>query len=364
MVPVGRRNLTAEKGRLAISIAGVAFAVILILVVLSMYRGWSGVGGIIEEVPADLWVVQQGTTDPFHSVSLLDEDLAPELAKEDGVRTVSRAFARTMSAEVGGKSEPVFLMSLERPKGEDTKRRIFFPPSGTASVDRAFAKKHGVTEGDTLRLNNRDIQVGRIYSGGNVVMFQFVFVAAEDAREIFGVPGTVNYFLLGLDDGVAPETVAPTIDAAYPQVDTFTGPEFAAAIRREVKESFLPVVGVLVIIGFIIGVAVIGLTTYTATVEKSRDFGVMKAIGASGGFLYRIVVVQSILVGVAGFVLGLAAAVLVSLFAEEAVPEFVTEFRWSDAVGVLAAALVMAMLASFLPAARVDRIDPALVFRA
>ncbi len=122
--------------------------------------------------------------------------------------------------------------------------------------------------------------------------------------------------------------------------------------------------GVLVIIGFIIGVAVIGLTTYTATVEKSRDFGVMKAVGASGRFLYRIVVVQSILVGLAGFGVGLGLAVLVSLFAEEAVPEFVTELRFLDALGVFAAALVMAGLASFLPAARIDRIDPALVFRA
>src|SRR3989304_7133791 len=103
MVPVARRNLLAEKGRLAISVAGVAFSVVLILVVLSLYRGWGGLGGIIEEIPADLWVVQQGTTDPFHSVSVLREDLAEELAGVEGGRGVSKAFSRTMSVGGDGK---------------------------------------------------------------------------------------------------------------------------------------------------------------------------------------------------------------------------------------------------------------------
>ncbi len=44
MVPLARRNLLAEKGRLAMSVGGVAFAVLLILIVVSLYRGWSDVG--------------------------------------------------------------------------------------------------------------------------------------------------------------------------------------------------------------------------------------------------------------------------------------------------------------------------------
>lgn len=364
MVPVARRNLLAEKGRLAISVAGVSFAVVLILVVLSLYRGWSGVGGIIEEVPADLWVVQQGTTDPFHSVSLLDEEMAAELGNVEGVRGVNVAFARTMAAEVKGEETPAFLMSLQRPETVEPGETPFFPPRGSASIDKAFATEHGVGVGDTIRLNGRNIEIGDVFRGGNAIMFQFVFVAEEDARDIFGVPGTVNYFLLDVDDSIDAASVAAAINAAYPGLDTFTGPEFTNAIRREVREGFLPMVGVLVVIGFIIGVAVIGLTTYTATIEKSRDFGVMKAVGASGRFLYRIVVVQSLLVAVAGFALGLAATALVSTFAEDAVPEFVTELRFTDVLSVFAAALIMAGLASFLPAARIDRIDPALVFRA
>src|SRR3989304_5958376 len=221
MVPVARRNLLAEKGRLAISVAGVAFSVVLILVVLSLYRGWDGLGGIIEEIPADLWVVQQGTTDPFHSVSVLREDLAEELAGVEGVRGVSKAFSRTMSVEVDGKETPLRLMSLERPPDVLPGQAVFFPPPGRINIDAVFAEMQGLKEGDTVRLNERGLEAGDTFTGGT----------------------------------------RGRIDASFPEADTLTGAEFLEAVRREIKEGFLPVVAMLVIIGFVIGVAVIGLTT-------------------------------------------------------------------------------------------------------
>jgi hypothetical protein len=65
-VPLARRNLFSEKARFAISVAGVGFAVLLILIVLALYRGFSRSGQTFKDLPGDLWVVQQGTTDPFH----------------------------------------------------------------------------------------------------------------------------------------------------------------------------------------------------------------------------------------------------------------------------------------------------------
>lgn len=364
MVPVATRNLLADKGRLAISVSGVAFAVLLIMVVLSLYRGWNDIGQIVHEVPADLWVVQQGTTDPFHSVSILEEDVVAKLDAVDGVDTVRRAYARTMSANIGDSDTPAFLMAFEPPGASLDGPSIFFPSPGTASIDSALAKKSGIHEGDLIQLSGREIEVASVYSGGNAVMLQFVFISADDAREIFGVPGTVSYFLIDVEKGASIRDVGLRIDAAVPAVDTFTGEGFGNAVRREIREGFLPVVGVILILGFIVGVAVIGLTTYTATVDKARDYGVMKAVGASAPFVFRVVAVQSLLVGLAGFVVGLGGSVLVASFAEDLVPEFVTDLRAIDAAGVFVSALVMAALAAIIPVFRINRIDPAVVFRA
>lgn len=366
MVPVARRNLFAEKARLAISVAGVAFAVVLILIVLALYRGWSGVGAIIEELPGDLWVVQKGTTDPFHSASLLREKAADEVAAVPGVARVTNVLARQMGLPHGG--ERVYLMALDAPQElpglGDGDRERFFPPPGEMAIDSVFARKSGLGEGDTVDLGVRRLRVGRVFSGGNAVITQFGFVSMEDARAVFGVPGAVNYLLVNLAPGVDRREVAAAIEGAVAGVTVFESGEFAATISQEVDESFLPVITLLVAIGFVVGVAVIGLTTYTATIERSREYGVLKAIGASAGYLYRIVAAQSLTLGAFGFVVGLGATVVLARLASQAVPEFVTDIRWYDVLGVLAAAVVMSFLSSYIPARRVAGIDPATVFRA
>ena len=123
-------------------------------------------------------------------------------------------------------------------------------------------------------------------------------------------------------------------------------------------------IGILVAIGFTVGAAVVSLTIYTATIERSREFGVMKAVGASAGFLYRIVASQSAMLTVAGFITGLFAALLVGCLATSVVPDFSTDFRVGDAAGVLIGTLLMSFLASLIPIHRINRIDPATVFRA
>src|SRR3990170_4404325 len=101
MVPIARRNLFAEKGRFAISVAGVAFAVLLILIVLALYRGWSQTGGTFEQLPGQLWVVQRGTSDPFHSVSLVERSKLEAMASVPGVAAVVPVLSRQMAFSAG-----------------------------------------------------------------------------------------------------------------------------------------------------------------------------------------------------------------------------------------------------------------------
>jgi putative ABC transport system permease protein len=117
-------------------------------------------------------------------------------------------------------------------------------------------------------------------------------------------------------------------------------------------------------IGFAIGGAVIALTIYAATVEKARDFGVLKAIGADDRFVYRIVVQQSLGVGAAGALLGIAASSLAATLIRRDVPEFVTNLEPLDAAGVFVIALLVSAVAAVVPVRRISRIDPAMVFRA
>lgn len=366
MVPVARRNLLAEKGRLAMSVAGVAFAVLLVLVILSLYRGWSGASAVFEDMPGDLWVAQRGTTDPFRASSAIPSDRLEAIAGIPGVQAVLTVYARRIGFEHAGREQDVFFMSLAAPPGvpiAPEARERFLPGPGQVIVDGVFAREAGVRAGDTLRVLDRDLVVEHVGSGGNPI-FQVGFLHGDDGRALLGLDGYASFFLLSIAAGADPGAIGRAVEAAVPEADTRTSAEFADAMGDLVDQGFLPVVGVLVAMGLVIGGAVIALTTYTATIEKARDFGVLKAVGASNAFVYRIVVTQSLIVGAAGSAIGVTASAFAATLIKRGVPEFVTDLRWTDATGIFAAALVVSILAAFVPVHRINRIDPAMVFRA
>lgn len=366
MVPVARRNLLSEKVRLALSVLGVAFAVLLILLVLSLYRGWSGASQVFGRLPGDVWVAQAGTRDPMRSASLLPSGAAGRLEAIPGVRLAIPVHAR----RVGFDHEDTFLdllfLSLDVPAGASlpaAARASFVPPPGGVIVDEVTAGEAGLDVGDELEVLGVELRVADVRPGGNP-LFQLAFLHPADAAGILRLRGTTSFYLLALAPSSGVETVIRGAEAALPGSEASTSEAFAATSARLVDEGFLPVVGALVAIGFLIGGAVIGLTTYTATIERAREYGVLKALGASGGFLYRIVVEQSLIVGVAGSAVGVGGSALAASLIERRVPEFVTDLRPLDALGVFAIAVAVSIVAAAIPARRINRIDPAMVFRA
>jgi putative ABC transport system permease protein len=367
VVPVARRNLFAEKGRFAISISGVAFAVLLVLVVLALYRGFSRTGETFELLPGALWIAQTGTTDPFHSFSLVPTRDLDSARSVSGVAGVVPVLVRQMAFAVDGHALSARVMALEVPAGlpvDAETRQRYLPEPGVLVVDRILADKEGLSEGDIADLGAVKLRIGEVQSRSAEAFEPFAFVSYADARRIFGTEGVVNFGMVILLPGADEGAIAGALEARLPGTEVFTKTEFATAIRKEIDESLLPIIGILVAIGFTVGAAVVGLTIYTATIERSREFGVMKAVGASGAFLYRIVASQSAMVTTSGFVFGLAGALAVARLAREGVPDFATEFRVLDIAAVLAGTVVMAFAASLVPVRRINSIDPALVFRA
>ncbi|HZO97949.1 MAG TPA: ABC transporter permease [Gaiellaceae bacterium] len=366
MVPVARRNLLAEKGRFAMSVGGVAFAVLLVLIVVGLYRGWSGAGSVYSRLPGELWVAQTGTTDPFHSTSLVPAGREARLARLPGVVAALPVYARHLAFTApGGGRVDTYAMAIEAPRGLSlpAEARRYFPAPGHVVIDRVLAGELGAGAGDRLDVLGRRVVVDPPTSGGNKIV-QFSFFNPAEGAALLGEPGRVSYYLLVTSRGADLDAVGRAAVAAVPRSEAHTGAEFSSAFSRLVSSGFLSVVGVLVGIGFVVGGAVIALTTYTATVEKARDFGVLKAVGAPASFLYRIVVWQSVAVGLTGSLLGIAVSAAVADRIGRSVPEFVTELRALDVLGVFVAALATSVVASFVPVRRLDRIDPAMVFRA
>ncbi len=367
-VSLARKNLLAEKTRLLISIGGVAFAVLLILVLQGLYQGWDRkMGTYIERSGADIWVAQEGADDMFHSFSLLPRDLRNELEDVAGVTKVHPLQSRRYTFEIGSKEAMTVVVGFHPESGVGGPLEMVegdaVPGPGEIIVDRAYADKHELTVGDALISEDEELRISGISEGADFLMYQYSFVSAAQAETLFQMGDRVNYFLIEIEEPGNSHEVIDRIEARFRGIEAFSREEFAETSRQILTDYFIPILGVLFVIGFTIGVTVIGLTTYTATLEKSREYGILKAIGAKNSDLYRILLEQGLIVGTLGFGVGAALALLVNGAAWRVIPEFVTSIELRDLAWVLAASLLMGLVASYIPVRRLAGIDPALVFK-
>lgn len=111
-------------------------------------------------------------------------------------------------------------------------------------------------------------------------------------------------------------------------------------------------------------VLIAGIVLYTATVEHSRDYAVLKAVGAGAGVVYGSALLQSVVLSFFGVILGwgLAAALAGAFDAWDPVVE--SQLDLDLVIEVSAAILAANVLAALLPVRHVSRIDPQEVFKA
>ncbi len=347
------------------SIGGVAFAVLLILVLGGLYRGWqTKLTVYLQSLDADFVIGQPGSADTTHSMSFLPADLANRLRLVRGVTVVDEFIGRQIMVEDKGQEYRVFLVgydpstSRNRPLG--LKSGSLDIIDGQAVIDEAFARKGGYGLGDMVPIAGATFTVAGISSQGNSLIYQYVFVTKADARTILQLGPQTNYFLVKASDAGA---VQAELSKQFPELNVMSKDEFVLNNKKLVTETFLPIVGILFIIAFGVGSAIVGLTIYTATIEKSREYGVLKAIGSSNSTLYRVVLAQSFIAGAIGYVIGLVLSLIVSWIASYAVSGFISSIGWLDALLVFGVAMLMSLLASWIPARRLASIDPALVFK-
>ncbi len=374
MLLVARKNLLTERTRLAISVGGIALSVFLIGILLALFRGWSEkVGDYVEMVPADLWVASVGATDFINAGSVLPESAGTLLGLLPEVDTVSPLIVRPLALTKAG-DDPnddfeVQLVGYDPAIGLGGPLAVVegkSPPGpGEVVIDEATSDRFGVDIGDRLVRGAQSLTVVGKSSGGDFVFTQTGFVTLDTAVDFLRLePETQRtFFLLSLKDPSETEALAKRLEVGAPGVTFFTGEEFADKTRDRIMGNILPILVVLLIVAFIVGLTVAGLMIYTATVEKSREYGILKAEGFTNGFLYRVVFEQSLVTSVLGFLLGAGATILVTPFAQDLVPQFVVFIRWQDLLAISGATLLMALIAAFIPIRRLAQIDPVMVFK-
>ena len=376
MVSIARKNLFHEKGRLVISVGGVAFSTMLIMILIGVYYGiFTESTMYLAKTKADLWVGQEGIHDTWHTYSLLPRGLDSEIKQVGGVKDVHEFIGRAVRAKVSkiyDREETIYIIGFDTKTGVGGPWEIVkgkrIPRDGQVIVDRVFAIRNNIDIGDEIEVGGVKLTVVGISKDTFVLVYSYAFVTKEDAKKIFGAEDFLNYYMVEVENPFFAKKVADNVKSRLEglgvKVDVLTRQEFIDNHKEVIDESFSAILLPLVFIGFFIGVTVIGLTLYTATLEKMKEYAILKAIGASESFMTRIVLEQAFTIAMLGFVAGLALSFAAASWVPGVAPEFYVEINMMNVVLTLISIVLMSLFAALIPIRRLERIEPATVFQA
>lgn len=368
------QNLLAARGRLAVSIAGVAFASFLMAVQGGLLFGFTQAASrMVDAIDADLWIVPKGIP-AFDFVSALPAryaDLA--LAAPGAISTGAGVAGWAPFARPDGGRTFVLVVGVERGFiGRMPDLLRIGADQGLAgsvvSVDATDITTLGVGQPEIRQpeIGLRRARVALVSSGfASFLGTPFVFAAYRDARSYIGIPGErAGFVLIRLAPGADQATAVAWLRARLPDADTWTKAQFSLRSRLFwlIQTGAGGALTLAALLGFAIGLVVVAQVIYGLTSESVDEYATLRAMGASEHYVRSVVRIQSLTCGALG---GTAGLLLVAPFERQA-RGLVT---WIDVPAWMYGVVAVALFLMCLGAARIGvqpalAVDPGRVFRA
>ena len=223
------------------------------------------------------------------------------------------------------------------------------------AVDKYYAQQKHLQVGSTVNLVNRDWRISGIFEGGKLAR---MVVKLSALQAIMGSPGHVSVIYAKLDDAKLAEQVRDDLKAKLPGYPIYTMDEFTSMYSISnvgmLKDFIRVVIGVAVIVGFI----VVFMAMYTAVLERTREIGIIKAVGGSSGLVLSILLRETLMLALLGTALGIVLTYGTQWMMAHSVPASLvqeTVYGWWPIAGGIA--VVGALLGAVVPGMKAVRQD-------
>jgi putative ABC transport system permease protein len=368
MILLAFHNLFQNKIRLMISVGGVALALLLILSLDAIFTGVEQrITVYINNSGADIFVAQSDVRNMHMASSSLPDSVSRKVKVVPGVAAVTPILYLSNYIVMGEQRNLAYIIGLPEkaelggPWKVSSGRAL--PRKGEAIIDRSVAEKSDVTLGDEIGILGEEFEVAGLTEETSSLVNSVAFISTRDFEELRDSYKTFSFLLVKVDAGESPEVVAARIQAWVRDVTVQTREDFASQERQVVKDMSTDVITIMNLIGFLIGLAVMALTVYTATLSRRAEFGVLKALGAHSEHLYQAVLSQALISVTFGFAIGLAITLVISAIVPRLGLSMVLVVSGASLLKVGSLSLVIAGIAAILPIRQIAGLDPAMVFR-
>src|ERR1041384_4946311 len=351
-------NIRQRPIRTLVSVAGVALGVALVMLFTGLARGMSiELQRRATNVRAELIFMRPGAAQRPATTAKLDTRYVDRLKQIEGIEEALPVIRHFNQGNKGIGLEQIDGVNWDayaRMNGIKIDAGTSPQKLDEVVIDEVKAQQNDLHVGDRLKpLGTQPYTIAGIYSPESGARVKMLLEAMQKALES---EGKCTFIFLKLRNPEQLQEVARRIDRELPG-NTIQP-------TREVFTSFeknIPLLGVflrvLVVLAAVVSSLVVMLAMYTTITERTREIGILKAMGASRGYIVGIIEKEAILISV----IGLIAGVAVSLVAGDVIHKaygLVFEYSWSWAPVAAVIGSVGGILGALYPAWRASNLDP------
>lgn len=367
-IPLARRNLLYERGKLILSVLGIAASLTLMMLLFGFQNGlFAAASAYVESTGADLLVTQSGAQGVF-AASTIPAAVHDTLASTSGAVDIEHALVNGIIFTRGNFRMPVTLAGYDPKTGVGGPWKLGagrgVQTDDEAVLDTWLAQRAGVGLNDSVNILGKRFQVVGLARETSSFIGAYIFISRSAAEQAMQRPGSASFYMLRLPKGADVQTVAKAIETQVQGVETMTPAENVSLYWKLLGSVLNAPINMMLLIGVFTGTAVMALTAYTAIVDRMREYGVMKAVGADRNWLRRQIISETLYRAVLGFVVGVGLAYAAAQLIMALFPQFTIIIRPEVVALTGVLTLAMTLSASLLPLRRIAALDPAMVFKA
>jgi putative ABC transport system permease protein len=367
------RNLFHDRIRLAVTMVGILFSIVLVAVQLGLYLGARNIiVSMIDRSDGDLWIMAYGTKNFEEAQPINVREKFAALSTPGVAKAVPIIVSFTdWRKPTGGTTLVVAIGTDAEEGGLKPWNVVEGDVSGLGARDAVIVDKSYLSDlglkgvGDTAQIGASRVRVAGMTDGiRSFTVTPYVFTTLTRSRSLLDMPAeNVTYVLVKLAPGADVQAVRRQLrEKVTDNSEVLTKAEFHD--RSLNHWLFATGAGVALIggaiLGLVVGTVIVAQTLYSSTKDHINEFATLRALGSSSGYIHRVILAQAALSALLGYALGMVIALTVVYLSEHtALPIVMTP---GLAALLLALTVAMCAISALSAIGKVMRIDPAVVF--
>jgi putative ABC transport system permease protein len=352
-------QLFHRRTRSALTVFGVAIGVVLVTLTVGLAHGQLSERGRREaSTGAEILFRPPGSgMSALQATLSIDVGLVPDIASIDGVAQVVPLGQHLERAKTGFGWRGIDGVDFDEYARMSGLRLIegrpFRADADEAVVDEVFARGPDGKVGMTVDFGGRPFTIVGVYAPESMSRVKIPLAAMQD---YYNARGSASLLMIKTEPGADVEAVARRLRERFPDHQIILSRDLPAFYSQGIPalNTFLNVV---IGLSLCISTLVILLTMYTTVIERTRQIGILKSLGASRTFIAGVIESEALLISLVGVAVGFAVAVTTGVVIRSTMNlQIEFEPKWFVITGVVG--LLSGVLGSLYPAVRAAKMDP------